>query len=274
MSSRLEPARLAIDFADTRIPTQYLCNWRGHGFCPKRLIGTNAIYRTLGSQVVSGSSNTFLFVFAALFPVVNPLGAAPLFLSLTADCSPKQRARLALGVALNSFLLLLGSMLFGSFILEFFGISVPVVRVAGGMLVTAMGWKLLAEPSGPKRDELHETEAPDPLKESFYPLTLPLTVGPGAISVALTVGSHHLRGELAAQMMLVVGAALLGLFAIALAIYGSYRFAAPLVRCLGQTGVNALIRLSAFILICIGIQIAWGGLSQLMSEFSQSLGVS
>jgi hypothetical protein len=157
MASRLEPTRLTIDFAETGISTQYLCNWR-HGFYSKRLIGTNAIYRTLGSQVVNGSSNTFLFVFAALFPVINPLGA---------DCSPKQRARLALGVALNSFLLLLGSMLFSSFILEFFGISVPVVRVAGGMLVTAMGWKLLAEPSGPKRDELHKTAAPAPAKESL-----------------------------------------------------------------------------------------------------------
>jgi multiple antibiotic resistance protein len=84
-------------------------------------------------------SNAFLFVFAGLFPVVNPLGSAPIFLNLTSACAPQQRNQLALGVALNSFWLLLGSMLFGSVILEFFGITLPVVRVAGGMLVTAMG---------------------------------------------------------------------------------------------------------------------------------------
>ena len=97
-------------------------------------------------------SNAFLFVFAGLFPVVNPLGSAPIFLSFTSACTPQQRNRLALGVALNSFWLLLGSMLFGSFILEFFGITLPIVRVAGGMLVTAMGWKMFGEPRGSKQD--------------------------------------------------------------------------------------------------------------------------
>jgi multiple antibiotic resistance protein len=89
-------------------------------------------------RIVNEISNAFLLVFAGLFPVVNPLGAAPLFLSLTADCTPQQRKRLALLVAFNSFWLLVGSTLFGSLILEF-SISIPVVRVAGGMLVTAMG---------------------------------------------------------------------------------------------------------------------------------------
>ena len=99
---------------------------------------------------MSGFANTFLFVFAALFPLVNPLGGAPLFLGLTSDCTAKQRGSLALRVAVNSFWLLLGSMVFGSLILEFFGITVPVVRVAGGALVAAMGWKLLNEGARPQ----------------------------------------------------------------------------------------------------------------------------
>jgi multiple antibiotic resistance protein len=217
--------------------------------------------------------NAFLFVFAGLFPVVNPLGTAPIFLSLTTGCEEPQRHSLALRVALNSFWLLLGSMLFGSLILEFFGITVPVVRVAGGTLVTAMGWRLLNDGGHQKSKEIGP-DALAPPSDGFYPLTLPLTVGPGAISVALTIGSHHPRGELTTHGMLLIGAALLGVFAIALTVYGSYRFATPLVRYLGQTGVNALIRLTAFILVCIGIQIAWGGLSQLMTEFHQSLGVA
>src|SRR3984885_525264 len=219
-------------------------------------------------------SNVFLFVFAGLFPVVNPLGSAPIFLSLTSTCAPQQRNQLALGVALNSFWLLLGSMLFGSVILEFFGITLPVVRVAGGMLVTAMGWKMFGEPSGSKQDAGREVEQPEAILDSFYPLTLPLTVGPGAISVALTIGSHRHRGEADLHAMLVMGSALVGLFAITLAVYVSYRFAAPLVRSLGQGGVNVLIRLSAFILVCIGIQIMWSGLTDLIREIHRSLALS
>jgi multiple antibiotic resistance protein len=211
-------------------------------------------------------SNAFLFVFAGLFPVVNPLGSAPIFLSFTSACTPQQSNRLALGVALNSFWLLLGSMVFGSVILEFFGITLPVVRVAGGMLVTAMGWKMFGEPGGPKQDAGDGAEEPEVIIDSFYPLTLPLTVGPGAISVALTIGSHRPRGEFNSHAMLIWGSALAGLLAITLAVYVSYRFAMPLVRSLGQGGVNVLIRLSAFILVCIGIQIAWGGLTDLIRE--------
>jgi multiple antibiotic resistance protein len=150
-------------------------------------------------------------------------------------------------------------------ILEFFGISIPVVRIAGGMLVTAMGWKLLSEGAGSNHEPLHDAADVGAANDSFYPLTLPLTVGPGAISVALTIGSHHPRDPFGAHAMLLAGAALLGLFAIALAIYGSYRFAVPLVRYLGEAGVNVLVRLSAFILVCIGLQIGWSGLSALFA---------
>jgi multiple antibiotic resistance protein len=227
--------------------------------------------------IVNELSNAFLLVFIGLFPVVNPLGAAPLFLSLTSDCTPSQRTRLARLVAFNSFWLLVGSTLFGSLILEFFGLSIPVVRVAGGLLVTAMGWKLLSEggntSGGSGHEALHEAGDAGAANDSFYPLTLPLTVGPGAISVALTIGSHHPRDAFGAHAMLLAGAALLGLLAIALAIYASYRFAVPLVRYLGEAGVNVLVRLSAFILVCIGIQIGWGGVSALVAGLQHPAGL-
>jgi multiple antibiotic resistance protein len=227
---------------------------------------------------VSELSNAFLLVFIGLFPVVNPLGAAPLFLSLTSDCTPLQRTRLARLVAFNSFWLLVGSTLFGSLILEFFGLSIPVVRVAGGLLVTAMGWKLLNEGGNPGgasgKQALHEASDAGAANDSFYPLTLPLTVGPGAISVALTIGSHHPKDAFGAHAMLLAGAALLGLLAIAVTIYGSYRFAVPLVRYLGEAGVNVLVRLSAFTLVCIGIQIGWGGVSALVAGLQHPVGLS
>ena len=139
---------------------------------------------------MSAIVNTFLLVFAALFPIVNPLGSAPIFLSLTADCTAQERDRLAFGVAFNGFFLLLGSLLFGSKILEFFGLTVPVVRVAGGLLVAAMGWKLLNEGNEPpERQDVKNEARSTTIGDSFYPLTLPLTVGPGSISVALTIGT-------------------------------------------------------------------------------------
>ncbi len=215
---------------------------------------------------MSEAINAFLLVFAALFPVVNPLGGAPIFLSLTPDCTEQERSQLALGVAFNGFWLLLGSLLLGSEILEFFGITIPVVRVAGGLLVTAMGWKLLNENSSapPEREAVHKETKPSQINDSFYPLTLPLTVGPGSISVALTIGSHRPPGG-SVESLSIIAAAIAGLVAIALSIYVCYRFAAPMAKFLGKVGINVLVRLSAFILICIGIQIGWSGVSALIA---------
>src|SRR5215475_12441496 len=127
--------------------------------------------------------NAFLLVYAGLFPIVNPIGSAPLFLGLTEFCTPEQRHNLAFRVALNSLLLLVGSMFIGSHVLEFFGISLPVVRIGGGLIVTAFGWKLLNSDITP--DAAHAGAASVPtVPESFYPLTMPLTVGPGSIAVA------------------------------------------------------------------------------------------
>jgi len=205
----------------------------------------------------------FLLVYAGLFPIVNPLGAAPMFLSLTSGVAEERRNRLASSVALNSFLLLLGSILCGSHILEFFGITIPAVRVAGGALVACMGWRLLDGRGTSNLASSTEVSPQRQTSDGFYPLTLPLTVGPGSISVALTIGAHQTS---TAHIALVSTGALLGLSALALTIYAAYRFASPLVRWLGDTGVDALVRLSAFILVCIGVQIGWGGLSELIGS--------
>ncbi len=102
--------------------------------------------------------NTFLLIYVTLFPIVNPIGCAPLFLGLTQFSTDAQRAHLARGVAFNSFFLLLGSLFIGSHVLEFFGISLPVVRIAGGLVVTAFGWKLLNAEPRPSRAETEAAE--------------------------------------------------------------------------------------------------------------------
>jgi multiple antibiotic resistance protein len=216
---------------------------------------------------MSELANAFLLVFAGLFPIVNPVGNAPIFLGLTRQCSAAERNALAGRVALNGLLLLLGSLFVGSHVLEFFGITLPVVRVAGGLVVTALGWRLLhsahelmderaADSAGPAR-------APT---DSFYPLTMPLTVGPGSISVAIALGSQRPHGpHSVADLALLGAAALAGLVAVAAAIYVSYRYAERLIALLGARGANVLVRLSAFILLCIGIQIMWTGASALLA---------
>jgi multiple antibiotic resistance protein len=213
---------------------------------------------------MSDIANAFLLAFAALFPIVNPLGSAPIFLSLTAGCSHEVRNWLAWQVALNGFFLLLGSLFFGSAILEFFGITLPVVRIAGGFVVAAMGWKLLNEGGGPPERDAINVASTSQRPDAFYPLTLPLTVGPGSISVAITIGSHRPPGPITFHTMSLACAAVAGLLAITLTIYLSYRFAEPIARFLGKGGVNALVRLSAFVLMCIGIEIIWTGISTLV----------
>jgi multiple antibiotic resistance protein len=206
--------------------------------------------------------NSFLLVYAALFPIVNPFGSAPIFLGLTESYGNVERARISRQIAINSFLLLLGSMFIGSHVLGFFGVSLPVVRVGGGLVVTAFGWKLLN--AAPLADESHaEQHAADDDPDTFYPLTMPLTVGPGSMSVAITLGSQRPATSDAEQFLVVSSAAVASLVAMALTVYLCYRFAPRLVSALGRGGTNVVVRLSAFILLCIGIQILWNGVKEL-----------
>ena len=210
--------------------------------------------------------NAFLLVYAALFPIVNPIGSAPLFLRMTQGRSSAERSLLAQGVALNSFFLLLGSLFIGSHVLEFFGITLPVVRIAGGLVVATFGWRLLhaAEETDPDRAKVGDS---GPAIDAFYPLTMPLTVGPGSISVAVTLVSQRPTPTAdLTQLAILGGAAVAGLAAIAITVFVSYRFADRIILFLGPRGTDVLMRLSAFILFCIGIQIIWNGASVLIAR--------
>jgi multiple antibiotic resistance protein len=205
--------------------------------------------------------NSFLLTYAGLFPIVNPIGGAPIFLGLTRHCSDNERTALALRVTRNSFLLLVGSLLIGSYVLEFFGITLPFVRIAGGLVVTAAGWNLLqAGNDAPVADDRKPVAPAD----AFYPLTMPLTVGPGSIAVAITLGSQRPRTDNFAHIALLGAAAIVGLIAIAATVYVCYRFAERTIVVLGEEGINVVVRLSAFILMCIGIEIIWNGYSALV----------
>lgn len=207
-------------------------------------------------------AESFLLVYAGLFPIVNPVGSAPIFLALTCNLRDAERRGLPRRVAVNGFLLLLGSLLVGSHLLEFFGITLPVLRIAGGLAVSSFGWRLLRDGVEPSHDPERAAEAA--AVDAFYPLTMPLTVGPGSISVAIALGAQRPEDTSGlAEHALFVGAAVAALAAMGVTIFLCYRFAHRLVAMLGPTGINVLLRLSAFILLCIGIQIVWNGYSTL-----------
>lgn len=201
-----------------------------------------------------------LVTIAALMPIVNPIGSAPIFLSMSADLPSVGRHRLARSVGWNAFLLLLASMLIGSHVLAFFGISLPIVRVGGGLLVTASGWRLLnAEDTRakatPRASEAWEREME---RRAFYPLTFPLTVGPGSISIAVTLGAR-VSGRGTSGLMNVV-TDVVAVAIVSLTVYLSYRFASRLIAHLGETGTVVFVRLSSFILLCVGVSIVWSGI--------------
>lgn len=206
-----------------------------------------------------------LLVIAALLPIVNPFGGAPMFLAMTSDVDSAVRHQLAQKIAVNAFILLVASLFVGTYVLEIFGLSVPIVQVAGGIVVCAAAWELLrwgnASPA--------VVAAPPPAQiasRAFYPLTLPLTVGPGTISIAITIGAHHPQSV---RSLLLDGTAdVLGAALIAATVFICYRYADRMLRLVGETGTSVLIRLSAFIMLCVGVQIFWSGAKTLLTSLS------
>jgi multiple antibiotic resistance protein len=223
---------------------------------------------TPGAQLLEAVKTTILIV-SALFPIVNPLGGSPIFLALTRDYSTASRRLLSQQIAINSFILLVVSFLIGTHILAFFGISLPVVQVGGGLIVMSTAWAMLKQKDDDDRghEARRNVNPQDIFRNAFYPLTLPLTVGPGSISVAITLGANaprHLGPNFLGIVAAVVGSAL-----IALSIFLCYGFADRLATLLGATGMSVVMRLSSFLLVCIGVQIFWNGASALLRSLPE-----
>jgi len=216
-----------------------------------------------------GCVETFLLVLAALFPVVNPPGSSLIFLSMTRGASPKIRHSLSRRVALNAFIIMIMSLLVGGLILKLYGISIPVLRVAGGLVVAATGWKLLNE-GDPKTagDEVaskgHKT---DFMGLAFYPLTLPITTGPGTIAVMISLGLSRSAQQGDLQFFV---AALAAAIVVAATIYVCFAYSDWIARVFGTVGTDVLVRLTAFILFCLGLQIVWSGVSELFGVLQKA----
>jgi multiple antibiotic resistance protein len=212
------------------------------------------------------AATSLLLIVSALFPIVDPLGGSPIFLALTRDYASDARRELSRRIAINSFFLLIGSYLIGSHILAFFGISLPVVQVGGGLIVISAGWAMLKQGAGQEHTTSRKhVRQQDLYDRAFYPLTMPLTVGPGSISVAVTLGanSHQHGWNLLAMLAAVIGSAL-----IAFSIFLCYGFADRLARVLGETAMIVIMQLASFLLVCIGVQILWNGAKLLLASIN------
>ena len=215
-------------------------------------------------------SQSILLIVAGLFPIINPPGAGFIVLSLVPHATDAERAEMARRIALNSFAILVVSLSVGAYVLSFFGISIPVLRIAGGLVVAKAGWDLLQSATNDDDDEPRASApATEPVRtrsmraRAFYPLTLPITVGPGSISVAIALGTGAPSRGLTVLHMAGAGIALL---LLAISIYLCVRFAARIGQLLGSAGTEVAARLFAFVMLCIGVQILWLGVSELLLE--------
>jgi len=212
---------------------------------------------------------TAFLVVAALLPIINPPGGAPIFLSMTAGLDARTRRTMATRISINAMILLVVAMFIGSYVLAFFGISLMAVRLGGGLLVMASGWKLLNsdEPDKPHDNPTGQCSESHLASQAFYPLTFPLMVGPGSISIAVALGATLPTPGVSLWMKML--ASLTAIVIVSLTVYLSLRSAPRLLQYLGATGMTVLLRMSAFILLCVGVQIVLGGIEDFVKAFSQ-----
>jgi multiple antibiotic resistance protein len=206
-----------------------------------------------------------VFVPVTLLPIINPLSTAPVFVA-TFGHNRALASRLARQIAINSWFVIVVSLLIGTYVLAIFGISLPVVRLGGGLLVAAAAWRLL---HGTDDDDVHAAAAErastisdaEVVRRSFFPLTFPLTPGPGTIAASIALGAQIPTTPVLYVAGAIVAAA--GATLVALVLYLVFKHAAAVLERLGDVGTLVMMRLMAFILLCIGIQIMWTGWAEL-----------
>ncbi len=223
--------------------------------------------------------NAFLIAFSALLPLINPLGSALVFLGLVGEAPPAVYRSLARRIALNNIAFLAVIELLGSAILNFFGVSLPIVQVSGGIVIASIGWSVLNEKDASantreKQEELAleaastKSERLEPVygpleQKAFYPFTFPVTSGPGTLVVMLTLSARYSGGPLAQNVVGHLGLFLAVILLSAL-VYVCYAYAPRITRAIPASTAHGILRVIAFILLCIGVQIAWNGISVLV----------
>ena len=201
----------------------------------------------------------WLFGFSTLLSIINPFGVAFVFHDMTRWLTARERSRLARQIAVNSFIVLVVALFLGSRVLSFFGISLEALRIGGGLAVAAAGWTMLRAPPEAKNAPTAMDTAPIE-RMAFFPLTLPLTTGPGSIAAAIALGAERVSET---QGVLLVSAisSLLVAASVAACVWVSYAYAEPIARRIGPQGTLIVTKLTAFLLLCIGVQIILTGVT-------------
>jgi len=202
----------------------------------------------------------FLLAFPALFSIVNPPGAAFIFNDVTSELSHAGRMRIAGKVGLYSLLVMLASLWGGAYVLNFFGISLGALRIAGGAVVALRAWDLLMAPERQEDRKAEQAGAASDSMDSmaFFPLTMPFTTGPGTIAVAVALGAERPTSGLGLLEFFIGVSAAAG--AIALLVWLAYRSADWVASVMGAAARRTVSRMTAFLLLCIGVQIMLTGI--------------
>lgn len=210
---------------------------------------------------------TFLGLIA-LFPVVNPIGASFIVSPYFSGLSRVDRRNAVKKVAFSVLVFCTITLLVGHYILTLFGITVPVVQLAGGIMICKFGWEMLS--ATPTEGEVQHTEETDAVKKMsdlnnklFYPIAFPMTVGAGTISVIFTLSAHSETVEMEHHLMN-MGAIFVAILITSFSVYLFYTNASRVVRFLGSRNEQIVKRIMAFLIFCVGLQIALGGVSNLL----------
>ena len=220
--------------------------------------------------------NSFLLAFSALLPLINPCGSALVFIGLAGEAPPETYRSLARRIAVNNVIFLGIFELLGSAILNFFGISLPIVQVAGGIVIAAIGWGVLNEKDSQasardKREAAvmrsEDMRANDTLpnleKKLFYPFTFPVTSGPGTLVVLITL-SARFADRVRLYNILGHAGLFLAIVVLSAMVYVCYAYAPRITRAISPATAHGILRVIGFIVICIGVQIGWNGLTVLL----------
>jgi multiple antibiotic resistance protein len=206
----------------------------------------------------------FALSYSALFPVINPLGSALVFLTVVGSIPADLFRYLARKVALSMVLFLLVFEAGGAALLHFFGISLPVVQLSGGFVLAAMGWRILDQKESAGGQDASVASGDGTLEAKiFYPLTFPITAGPACIVVTVTLSAHASQHqELLGNVLAHLGMAL-AIVGLGVTIWVSYSYASRITQKLAPATIQGILRVVAFVLLCIGAQIALNGLEAL-----------
>jgi len=216
---------------------------------------------------------SFLIAFSVLLPLINPLGSALVFLGLAGEAPPEVYRSLARRIAINNIIFLAIIELLGAAILNFFGISLPIVQLSGGIVIAAMGWSVLNERDAHaiSRNKQEETDVRDETRTryleqgAFYPFTFPVTSGPGTLVALLTL-TAHISDRVISKNILAHAGVFLAVVVLSVLVYFCYAYAPKITNIIPPSTAHGILRVVAFILLCIGVQIAWNGLDTLLSN--------